>query len=1244
MALTLATLLLLALLAAWWLLGSAAGARFALARVHGLTDGAVSVQHVEGRLLGSLDLTGIRYDDGKGTQLSIATATVELRAWPLLYGHLWVHQLRAEGVALSLPENPQSASRTSGFSLDPPLDFSVDQAHIGAVKVRRGTETLFASSSLDASGSWTQAGLVVTRFDLRAADGYAKVQANVQPPAGYRGATRASFAWKFGDTQYAGALTARSDGTRAHLSLNLIRPLATQLQIDAALGGNYAWTASLDAPRSDPAPLLGATSIKSVAAALNGHGDGRAGTVAGRVDINDYQLQLQPLRARFNDDFSTLQIEQLAVTSPHIAGLLQASGSMKLDGRPMHGALALHWKDVILPPELAGQTLLSTGHLDARGSIDTYHAEGDIELGPPGKLGKLSLNLDGNPKLITLHSLALQQARGDLQAHGTLSLQPVLAWQAQASAHRFDPGQLFAEWKGALDFDIASSGSLPATGPDAGLEIRKLGGTLRAHTLSGSGKLHLSSAKVLDGQLTLVSGRSKVHLRAQPGTSNRIDLVLASASLDDWLPGASGKLDGHFSVAGKWPALSINGQLQGMALNWQQQRVDSLHLLVGIPDTTRIAGQVDLRTAGVHARGLTFQSANVHAEGSQRDHRLAVSVRGTQLSGELVVHGALRSPGTWNGTLSTLKLEPQGMPAWHLQSPVELAYNRGALSVAELCLSAGEPRLCAAATRSITGVVDAHYSLHALPLALLMNAAGQAGLPLHADGTLEGSGNVRVSTAGVLTGNADIASAEGSVTYTDRPDQPLLRYEQLSLQGRFTPSEQHIEAHAALDGGGRVDGQLAVTGAEHALAGQLALRMDSLAFIELLDDDLANVNGKLDGSFQFAGTLRDPVVVGQAAVDDFAGEVPALGLKFSQGMLAVSAAGPGQPFRVAGRVQSGTGKLTISGTAGIGAGAPVVLALDGSRVTAIDIPAAKVVVSPQLKVGKDADGLHITGTLAIDSADLDIDKLPGAGATRASPDVVVVDEKGSEKAASKLPVSARVKIDLGNKTHLVAKGLDGRVSGVLTVNERPGQATTGEGQIAVDGTYRAYGQDLHINHGLLLFASTPIDNPGLNIRAVRDLNPNATINEGQEVGLLISGTAQRPILTVFSKPAMEQSDALSYLVTGKPLSSVNAGEGDLVNSAAQALGSAAGNLLAKRVGAQLGIDDIGVSSSAALGGNSAFTVGKYLSPRLYLSYGIGLFEPGEVITLRYRLSQRWNLEAQQATDFSRASLNYRIER
>jgi len=99
----------------------------------------------------------------------------------------------------------------------------------------------------------------------------------------------------------------------------------------------------------------------------------------------------------------------------------------------------------------------------------------------------------------------------------------------------------------------------------------------------------------------------------------------------------------------------------------------------------------------------------------------------------------------------------------------------------------------------------------------------------------------------------------------------------------------------------------------------------------------------------------------------------------------------------------------------------------------------------------------------------------------------------------------------------------------------------------------------------------------------------------------------------------------------------------MLGTAARALGTATGDLLAKSIGGRLGVDDIGVADDATLGG-AAFTIGKYLSPKLYLSYGVGIFDPGEVVTLRYLMSRRWNFEAQNATTGSRAGINYRIEK
>ena len=1241
-------LLLLTCATSAWLLGTSSGLRFALARAQSITHGALQVQQAEGRLIGPLDLAGVRYRDGTGLDARIARAHLDLRVWPLLNKQLHVLDLDADGIDVALPpSSPTTYKNDSTLSLKPPLDLLLDRVHVGSVNITQAGQPVFASNTLELAGSWTGNGIELRQLNLQAPEGHATLAGKLAVGKNYQGDGSASFAWKVGTTDYAGSLSARSDGQRAHVDLNITQPTAIQLQMDLSQGKDYAWTAKLDAPTFDPKPLLGESSLKALAVSLQGHGDRYNGDLNGTLNLNDYKLLLQPLSVRFDHDFKTLTLRQLNLGSPQIKGSVAASGTVQLDAQPVSADLAIQWNDLQLPAELVGQALASHGTLKAKGSASSYHAEGDVAIGPPGKLASLALNLDGTPQQITLHTLALKQARGGMQLNGAFTLQPALAWQVDATANQLDPGQLLAGWNGALNFDIASRGTLPQNRPDVTLEIRKLNGTLRQRAIKGDGTLHLAPNQVIDGQLNVASGGSSVRIDAKSTgngntANNHIALNLAVASLGDWLPDASGRLNGAFHVRGRQPKLSVDGQLQGQSVAYQQQRVAGLQLDVNVPDISNPGGKLNLQLHSANAGGLQFSQISLLASGTAAQHSLNLDAQGTQLSASLALNGALKG-SDWRGTLSKLTLQPQGLPGLRLQQPAQLAYLDGAMSITETCLSAGDPLLCVQAKQDKAGNLDASYRLRQLPLALLMNATGEANLPMRADGTLEGNGSIQRNAAGALSGTASITSAHGSVTYTDHAEAPLVTYDKLGINAKLSPDSQHVEIHSTLDSGGRLDGQITIIGAQQSLAGQLELRLNKLGFIELLTSQVANVKGALGGSFRIGGTIKQPSVLGSATLSDFAAEVPVAGLKLTQGKLVVSALDT-QHFRIAGNVQSGKGALAIDGTAGIGASAQTAITLKGSQFTAADIPAAKVVISPDLIIKQDAKGIDVGGGVILDSAEINLDKLPGAGATKPSPDIVVVDQKQPEQAAASLPISAQVKVDLGSKTHLVGKGLDGRLTGQLTVSDVAGRATTGRGQIAVNGTYKAYGQNLQIEGGQLLFASTPIDNPGLNIRAVRKINPNATVDDGQVVGLQIAGTAQRPSVTVFSNPVMEQSDALSYLITGKPLSDVKGGEGSAVSSAAQALGSAGGNMLAKRIGTRLGVDDIGVSSSDALNGNSAFTVGKYLSPRLYLSYGIGLFEPGQVITLRYRLTQRWNFEAQNATDFNRASLNYRYER
>jgi translocation and assembly module TamB len=50
-----------------------------------------------------------------------------------------------------------------------------------------------------------------------------------------------------------------------------------------------------------------------------------------------------------------------------------------------------------------------------------------------------------------------------------------------------------------------------------------------------------------------------------------------------------------------------------------------------------------------------------------------------------------------------------------------------------------------------------------------------------------------------------------------------------------------------------------------------------------------------------------------------------------------------------------------------------------------------------------------------------------------------------------------------------------------------------------------------------------------------------------------------------------------------------------------------------------------------------------LSPRLYVGFGVGLFDPGQLVTLRYDVSDSFSVEAVTSDETTRAGVDYRVE-
>ena len=1205
-----------------WLLGTQSGLDFALTRARALTHGTLSVQQAQGRLWGSLQLRGVHWRGANGLKIGIAAARIDYAPLALLRKRLDITRLEVSGLRITLPA-PQPPSHTP-LDLHAPLAIHIATATLRDALILRRQQRVFSLDTLSLrDAAWTQSRIALGACDLDSPQLVLRLHGQIGLDGGWPGTLDARLRLPRQPQALALTLHARSDGRRATLDARLAAPFAATLQAQLAARAPYAWQGALRAPRFALATLLPGNP-HALALDLQGQGDAVQAELAGTLQVDAWPLQLRALELRRAGD--SLQLRRLALTSPRLPGSLDAQGSIALAAQPIAADLGLRWQGVHLPAALLGQALDSAGSARIQGSARAWRVQSDFSLdGGARPRAQVQLAMHGDPRRLEVQRLRVQQARGGIEVNGDVALAAPHAWGIAARATHFDPAVLAPAWPGDLDFALGSSGRLAAHGPIATLVLHDLHGILRGRALRGTADLGVQGRRLPQGRLDLAAGTSTLRYLGSGGSATaRIDV----RSLADFLPQARGGIRGSIAAHGIWPTLDLDAQFDASAVGYAGLHLASAKLHAHVDDLAAPHG-----TAQLDARALRFDTRRLDALAVRvagRQQALTLQADAAGAAGRLALAASARGQTLrdWQGELRSLQLAPARQAAWTLQAPVAWQYHNGALRLADACLVQDAAHLCAGGSRAADGSGTLDYRLSALPLASL---AALVSLPAgtRMQGTLDGAGALRFDAALHLRGHALLQSPGGSLGLPGDETQPL-GWRDLRVQADIGARAGQFSAHAALLPAGTLDASATLSGAQQALGGHIRLDLPQLHMLEPLLPQLARVQGTLAADFALAGTMRAPALTGQAHISGFAAELPLLGLHLRQGAMTLTRAADGA-LALTGSVQSGAGTLAVAGS---GNAQEFVLTLQGQNVLAADLPAARVQVSPDLRFTRSASGYALDGSVRIQSAQVDLARLPGAGAAQASPDVVIVNAPPPPKPAP-LPLRADVLVQLGDAVKLRGFGLDGKLRGQLRVNEQPGHAPSGRGEIQVSGTYRAYGQDLTLKQGRLLFAGTPLDNPGLDLTAERVL-PEVT------PGLRITGTAQAPVLQVFSTPPMEQSEALSYLITGKPLSALKSGQGDMLNSAAQALGSAGGDLLAKEIGARIGVD-ASVGDNAALGG-AALTVGKYLSPRLYVGYGVGLFTPGQIVTLRYKLSRLFDFEAQTSALYNRFSLKYRVEK
>jgi translocation and assembly module TamB len=175
----------------------------------------------------------------------------------------------------------------------------------------------------------------------------------------------------------------------------------------------------------------------------------------------------------------------------------------------------------------------------------------------------------------------------------------------------------------------------------------------------------------------------------------------------------------------------------------------------------------------------------------------------------------------------------------------------------------------------------------------------------------------------------------------------------------------------------------------------------------------------------------------------------------------------------------------------------------------------------------------------------------------------------------------------------------------------------------VQGSYKAYGQQLEIEAGLLRFTG-PFDNPSLDILAIR---PNLQ----QRVGVQITGTAVAPVVRLYAEPELPEAEKLAWLVLGRGAGTGGA-EAAVLQQAALALLGGTGRGLPGSLGQALGLDEVtmrgSINNADGTATGASVTLGKRLSRDFYVAYERSLAGTLGTLYVFFDLSRRLTLRAQ----------------
>ncbi|MEZ5498166.1 MAG: translocation/assembly module TamB domain-containing protein [Steroidobacteraceae bacterium] len=1222
--------------AVWYLYSTESGLRFIVARLpHRMGRAEVTIENASGTLR-----DGVRIEHflllHERVRIDARNLEGRLRFLPI-----WLQTLSVDDASIGklgidvYPRSSPPSDWTPRF-LPPFLRIDVNGARVGAARLTTTTGRSYDVSGLSAAGAVRHRDIRIhdAAMDYQNAHVTAVGELHAAQPLELAGDLRILFHLD-GQPDWVSNASIGGNLDRIDIDATLAEPFRSTFHgaaHDLTQGWHWDGRALVHDFSLTPWQIAGPLGVVTGELQLDGDADG----IRAAGPLTPHGLDAGPFSVTFNGNYAAgvVNAERITVRHQGSRAYAEASGTIGIESNGPRLDLTGAWSDFRWPLPLTEERGFASraGQFSLHG-IWPYalqsngELESDLAASSPFEM---SGELDRGELRIRSGTLAVLDGKASLR--GELVWDAPERWQLQGRAEGINPASLRQALTGSASFNYAVSGD--ALGGDSNLDLRigELGGTLRGKRLSGGGRLLRQRDVWSFEKVRMAAGSTRVELDGSLGAHGKLRFGLETEDLALLADGSRGHLKANGTIDGNPQALVWNFAASGNGIRHEGIAVDKFTATVAIDSRSGANQSADIDVTNLAFRDRVIERLAITVSGPADAHRIELAARATNAHALALAQGRFAAGSDrWSGTVSAFSIDNDEDLHLVQDGPGEWLIAPERKSLDGLCLKGESARLCVTAESRPDGW-SAEVSARDLPMSALtagqrkrvsydgtvnVVARGFGASGALARGTLRSElngaklmhrrANGRVDTTTLGSGELDIdLDADGLHGKVD------LDAEQVGeINGSFTAARQ----------GSQLSGW--------PLRGDLILRTRELGFVSAYVPEVDRVRGQLDAELVVGGTLGAPSVNGVLKLANGAIDLYQINLSLHDAALEARLIDNRLSF--SGKLKAGDGSLETSGDLLWSGGIPKGnLQLRGNDLLLVDVPEARIIASPNLDFAVDGRSIDVKGEVLVPRARIAPADLTGA-VLPSSDERIVSESKTS--ADDGIAVATAIRLKLGDDVSVDTYGLSGRITGSIDLRSQSDGVTRANGELSViEGKYVALGRRLDIERGRLLFTGGLLADPGVEIRAVKRF-PDAV------AGVNVRGRLAQPRMTFFSEPSLPQSQVVSLLLAGGSIESAQ--DSTSANATRSQLLAQGGAIIAQQFGSKLGIEDVAIEQNLA--NETALVLGKYLSPRLYVSYGISLTQALNTIKMRYTLGDRWTLRSEAGEERS-AELVYTIEK